>query len=190
MPLVVLQESTSQLTDMKLYKISQSHNTEWYTYDSAIVAADSKERARLIIPSPFYFYDDGFYYQYNNQEPKPEDTDPSWCDPQYVTVEEIGTTDKDLPAIISTSFNAGFDESRYLDMRRLGGKIASGKLTEQQVLSCMTTLKLLEEQLHDRGLAELRYHLIEANRKHDAANVKEYELKVRDYMNEEYEDWS
>jgi hypothetical protein len=175
---------------MKLYKLSQSRNTDWYTYDSAIVAANSMEEARYILPSPFYFYDDGFWFKYKHQEPSKEKSDPSWCHPKYVKVAEIGTSDETEPCVVLTSYNAGFDESRYLDMRRLGGKIGSGKLTETGVLTAINTLKNIEEQLHNRGLAELRYHLIEANRKHDLKKTQEYELKIRDYMNEENEDWS
>lgn len=175
---------------MKLYKLSQSRNNGWYTYDSAIVAANSREEARTIVPSPFYFYDDNaFYYKYKNQEPKVEAGDPSWTHPKYVKAELIGTTD--LPkGVVHTSYKAGFDESRYLDMRRIGKDIASGTKSELGVKAAIETLKRLELQLHDRGLSELRYHLIEANRVHNIKQVQEYELKIRDYMNEEYEDWS
>lgn len=184
---------------MKLYKLTQSHNNGWYTYDSAVVVADSIEAAREIIPSPFYFYDEVFYYNYKNQEPRVEKVDPSWCNPKYVRVEEIGeyrpvidadNPDKPIPLVINASYKAGFDESRYLDMRRLGSNIGTGKLTETGVKTAIETLKRIELQLHDRGLAELRYHLIEANRVHNVKRVQEYELKIRDYMNEEHEDWS
>lgn len=175
---------------MKLYKISQSFNTEWYSYDSAIVVASSKEEARRIIPGPFYFYDKGFHYQYKNQEPAKEFLDPSWCHPKHVKVEEIGTTIRKAGEVVNASFNAGFDESRYQDMRRIGNAVASRQLSKDSLDKAIETLKALEEQLHDRGLAELRYHLIEANRDHDLAKVQEYELKVHDYMSEQYEDWT
>lgn len=175
---------------MKLYKISQSVNNGWYTYDSAIVTANSKKAARKVIPSPFYFYDDAFYYMYKNQEPAVEKVDPSWCNPTHVNVELIGKTELPTGLVVNASFNAGFDESRYLDMRRLGKDIATGNKSETILTARIEVLKTLETQLHDRGLAELRYHLIEANRAHDLKRVQEYELKVRDYMNQEYEDWS
>lgn len=175
---------------MKLYKISQSVNSGWYTYDSAIVVANSKMEAKKIIPSPFYFYDDAFYYKYKSQEAGIEKLDPSWCHPKDVKVEVIGKTDLPSGTIVSTSYKWGFDESRYLDMRRLGKSIASGQLSEVNLLKSIETLQIMEAQLHDRGLAELRYHLIESNRDHNIKRVQEYELKVRDYMNEEYEDWS
>lgn len=175
---------------MKLYKISQSENSDWYTYDSAVVVANSKQEARRIIPSPFYFYDDVFYYQYKNQEPRVEKVDPSWCDPRHVNAQIIGTTELPAGTVISSSYNAGFDESRYLDMRRIGKTIAGGTLSETNTSKAIEVLQAIEQQLHDRGLAELRYHLIEANRQHDVNKVQEYELKIRDYMNEEYEDWT
>lgn len=173
---------------MKLYKISQSKNSDWYSYDSAVVVAENKEAARLIIPSPFYFYDDGFYYKFKNQEPKPEDTDPSWCHPRFVKAEELGDTIRKAGEVVTASYKWGFDESRYLDMRHLGG-IARVTATEYNG-DVMDAISKLELQLHDKGLAELRYHLIEANRSHNLKKTLEYELKIRDYMNEEYEDWS
>lgn len=175
---------------MNLYKISQSVNAGWYTYDSAIVVASSKDAARKIIPSPFYFYDGGFYYKYRNQEPAKEKLDPSWCNPTHVNVELVGTTELPERTVVNASFNAGFDESRYLDMRRLGRTIAEGRLTETGLIKAISTLEDMEMQTHDKGLAELRYHLIEANRVHDLARVQEYELKVMDYTNQEWEDWS
>lgn len=175
---------------MKLYRISQSVNSNWYTYDSAVVSAESEVRAKDVIPSPFYFYDDAFYYKYKNQEARVEKVDPSWCHPKHVNVKLIGTTKLPSGVVVNSSFNAGFDESRYLDMRRLGNQIAGGQLTEANLLKAIETLKDMEEQTHDKGLSELRYHLIEANRAHDLEKVQEYELKVRDYMDQEYEDWS
>lgn len=196
--MVVQQKHTLQLIDMKLYKISQSRNTGWYTYDSAIVAADSKEEARKIIPSPFYFYDDAFYYKYKNQEPKVEASDPSWCHPKYVKVEEIGEyspvvddENEDGPTllVILASYNAGFDESRYLDLRRMK-TIRDNHPSPNKQAMAQNTIDSIQRQLKDRGLAELRYHLIEANRIHNLQQVQEYELKIRDYMNEEDMDWS
>lgn len=177
---------------MKLYKLSQSHNTGWYTYDSAVVVAYDKEAARIIIPSPFYFYDDVFYYKYKSQEARVEKVDPSWCNPKYVKVEEIGeaaSVYNEPGRVITASFNAGFDESRYLDLRRM--KIAAENHPNPVIrVQATDTIDKIQRQLKDRGLSELRYHLIEANRAHDLKKVQEYELKVRDYMGEENEDWS
>jgi hypothetical protein len=174
---------------VKLYKISQSRNTDWYTYDSAIVAANSKEEARTILPSPFYFYDDGFWFKYKSQEPGKEDTCPSWCDPKYVKAIEIGTSDETEPCVVLASYNAGFDESRYLDLRRMKVTVQHHPSPNKRAMA-QHTIDSIQRQLKDRGLAELRYHLIEANRAHDLKKTQEYELKVRDYMNEEDMDWS
>lgn len=196
--MVILHEHTIQLTDMKLYKISQSRNTGWYTYDSAIVVADSKEEARMIIPSPFYFYDDAFYYKYKNQEAKVEADCPSWCHPKYVKVQEIGeykpiiddeNEDGPILLVVLASYNAGFDESRYLDLRRMK-TIKDNHPSVNKRAMAQNTIDTIERQLKDHGLAELRYRLIEANRLHNLKQVQEYELKIRDYMNEENEDWS
>lgn len=174
---------------MKLYKISQSRNTAPYSYDSAIVVAKSKEAARIIVPSPFYFYDDNFYYVYKNQEPKLEVTDPSWCSPKYVKVEEVGTTIDEETRVLLASYNAGFDESRYLDLRRMKVIVEHHASPTKRAMA-QQTINTIQRQLKDRGLTELRYHLIEANRLHDIKKTQEYELKIRDYTNEEYEDWS
>lgn len=174
---------------MKLYKLSQSRNTGWYTYDSVIVAASSKEEARKILPSPFYFYDDAFYYKYKSQEPLVEVSDPSWCHPKYVKAELIGETAQEASGVILASYNAGFDESRYLDIRRMK-IIAQNHKSQNKRAQAQNTIDTIHRQLKDRGLAELRYHLIEANRIHNLKQVQEYELKIRDYMNEDYEDWS
>jgi hypothetical protein len=175
---------------MKLYRLSQSRNSGWYTYDSAVVVAASKEEARLIIPSPFYFYDDGFYYQFKHQEAKPEATDPSWCHPRFVKVEELGEASlKGKPRLITASYNAGFDESRYLDLRRLKTAIKYHPSEGKRAIA-QNTIDTIQRQLKDRGLTELRYHLIEANRTHDLEKTQEYELKIRDYENQTYEDWS
>lgn len=176
---------------MNVYRLSQTTNTDWYSYDSAIVVAPTKEAARKLIPSPFYFYDNGFYYVYKHQEPAKEGADPSWCHPKHVTVEKIGVADKkyDKPQVITASFKPGFDESRYLDMRRVGNIV---RITdnEAQRRDGIEFLNDMERTLHDLRLAELRYHLIEANRLHDVKQVLAYELKIRDYLGESHEDWS
>jgi len=175
---------------VKLYKLTQSRNNGWYTYDSAIVAANSKEQARTLIPSPFYFYDDNaFWYKYKNQEPKVEVGDPSWCHPRYVKAIEIGTSDETEPHVVLASYNAGFDESRYLDLRRMKTIYENHPSPNKRAMA-QNTMDTIHRQLKDRGLAELRYHLIEANRVHNLQQVQEYELKIRDYMGEENEDWS
>ena len=175
---------------MKLYKISQSHNTDWYTYDSAVVVANTKEEARRIVPSPFYIYDDKrFWYQYRNQEPAPEPNDPSWCKPSHVKVEELGTTIRKAGEVVIASMRGGIDESRAIDIRRFRGLLNAG-LQGTQLKMVERNAADVGAQIKDVWLSFLRYHLIEANRAHDVEKVLEYERKLKDYMNEEHEDWS
>jgi len=78
---------------MNLYHISQTQNTEYDTFDSAIVAAETSEIARHIVPNG-----NTFDAAYN-----------AWCDsPGMVTVVLIGeATPKTLRGVVLSSFNAG-----------------------------------------------------------------------------------
>ena len=79
---------------MNLYKISQTVNNHWDTYDSAIVAAESKEIARSIHPS----HCKGLQ-EWNNY---------GWCAKEDVKVKLIGTAIKGTKTgVILASFNAG-----------------------------------------------------------------------------------
>ena len=71
---------------MKLYLISQSTNNDWDTYDSAVVAANSEDEARLISPG----------------------CESVWCNPAQVKVRYIGKAGTGTTAgVILASFNAG-----------------------------------------------------------------------------------
>lgn len=175
---------------MKLFKISQTFNDAWYTYDSAVVVAEDKEQARKIIPSPFYIYEDkSFWYMYKNQEPAKERTDPSWCRPIHVKVEEIGETIRKAGEVVSASMRGGLDASRATDIARAIGALQAGIQGDQRT-KVLDASRDFTEQVKDTWLSFLRYHLIEANRAHDLVKVLEYERKLKDYMNQEYEDWS
>lgn len=72
---------------MKLFKISQTFNTGYDTFDSAIVCAPCDEYARNIAPG------------------SSRDT---WCAPERVTVEYIGEATEGVAAgVVLASFNAG-----------------------------------------------------------------------------------
>ena len=72
---------------MNLYRIWQDANVSTDTYDSAIVAAPSKIRAR---------------------ETKPDQDHRTWCHPEAVQVELIGKAKPGTKAgVILASFNAG-----------------------------------------------------------------------------------
>lgn len=78
---------------MNLYLISQEHNTDYDTFDSAVVCAETEDEARLIRP-------DGY---------DPTDTDyDCWAAPAYVTVKYLGIADPSIePGLVLASFNAG-----------------------------------------------------------------------------------
>jgi hypothetical protein len=71
----------------KLYKIWQNKNTDYDTYDSAIVCAENEEEAR---------------------NTNLGSVGGSWVKPEDVHVEEIGIANDDIKkGIILSSFNAG-----------------------------------------------------------------------------------
>ena len=73
---------------MNIYKIWQKYNTDWDTYDSAIVTAETEEEARRITPG--------------------SDVDEWVSDFNYVNVKLIGkAVDGTKSGVILGSFNAG-----------------------------------------------------------------------------------
>jgi hypothetical protein len=79
---------------MKLWIISQTVNRGYDTYDSAVVAAETEEEARDILP-----------YGDNWDEARGCG---GWASkPSEVNVEYLGVTDRDISGIILSSFNAG-----------------------------------------------------------------------------------
>lgn len=93
---------------MKLYKITQSDNNGYDTYDSAIVCANSEDEARIINPGGYYkYHDNDWYFQYADGTERLS-IDGTWTHPSKVTVELIGNAKKGLESgIILSSFNAG-----------------------------------------------------------------------------------
>lgn len=85
---------------MKLYKISQTKNTGYDTYDSAVVAAPDEQTARVMNP------DNGKAITEWKSENHPFE---SWCySPDQVTVEYIGAAaDGIQQGVICASFKAG-----------------------------------------------------------------------------------
>lgn len=75
---------------LKLYLISQNANSDYDTYDSAVVAAYDEEEARNTHP------DGDWEYNY------------SWAEPEEVSVKYIGIATTDIePGVVLASFNAG-----------------------------------------------------------------------------------
>ena len=83
---------------MKIFKLSQSQNEGWDTFDSLIVVADSEEEARLIHPAEEYEIEIDWGEPYS-----------SWCSsPNDVKVEYLGEAKEGTKkGIILTSYNAG-----------------------------------------------------------------------------------
>jgi hypothetical protein len=79
---------------MKLWIISQSVNRGYDTYDSAVVAAETEEEARNILPCGDNWNEARRFG--------------GWAsNPSEVTVEYLGVTDQDISGVVLSSFNAG-----------------------------------------------------------------------------------
>lgn len=83
---------------MNLYRISQTQNEGYDTYDQAVVAAETEEDAKNIIPSI-----DGWSPGWSRA------WDYGWCTgPEHVTVQLIGVaTDSVEAGVVVASFHAG-----------------------------------------------------------------------------------
>ena len=81
---------------MKLWLISQTENDNWDTYDSAVVAAETEEEAKMIDPSGAADID--WKYKYS-----------SWASsPDNVACVNIGEAiEGTLKGVVCASFNAG-----------------------------------------------------------------------------------
>ena len=81
---------------MNLYKISQTENDDYDTYDSAVVAAETEDDARMITPDAGQWGKDSSHWC-------------NWCSsPELVTVELIGVAKPFTEAgVICASYNAG-----------------------------------------------------------------------------------
>lgn len=84
---------------MKLFKISQAENHDYYTYDSAVVAAPDEATARGMNPCP----------QSGKLITAWVDASDFWCSsPDAVIVEYIGeAAEGTKQGVICASFNAG-----------------------------------------------------------------------------------
>ena len=95
---------------MNIYKLSQTINDDYETYDSCIVIAENEEEAIKIHPNGRQNWDtrgrklENSYFVYENF-----DID-DWVEIEDIKVELIGIADKSLDTeikIICASFNAG-----------------------------------------------------------------------------------
>jgi len=85
---------------MKLWLISQTENRDCDTYDSAVVAAETEEQAKLVHPA------EGGDYPSSWREQEVWST---WCkSPDAVTAKLIGEATTGIPkGVVLASFNAG-----------------------------------------------------------------------------------
>lgn len=84
------------MTALKLWLISQDHDNDYDTYDSAVVAAPSAEEAVRIHPNA------------NGDQPEAPRWSRAWAPPDKVTAILIGTaTDDAKVGVVLASFNAG-----------------------------------------------------------------------------------
>lgn len=82
---------------MNLYLISQFHNRDYDTYDSAVVVAENERIAKQMHPETAELY----------KRPGMFDRD-TWASPEYVEVEYLGKADNiNERKVICASFNAG-----------------------------------------------------------------------------------
>ena len=90
---------------MKLYLLTRDEKTDWDTYDSAVVAAESPEDARSIHPDSDKFRQDPMRM---NLDPW-ESRFPTWAKtPIKVKVKELGQAAPGVKrGVICASFNAG-----------------------------------------------------------------------------------
>ena len=80
---------------MNIYRVSQTKNIDWDTYDSFVIAAETEEEARNTYPT-------GIKIKVNDYIDFG-----AWCEPMYVKVEMIGTAVDGVCGVICASFNAG-----------------------------------------------------------------------------------
>lgn len=100
---------------MYLYKLTQTINNHYDTYDSVIVCAENEEEARRIHPSSLLpdnkdamYYDNGRRLVSEFNEDTDDDTWVEFNPIDQIKVEYIGEASKNLKkGVVLASFNAG-----------------------------------------------------------------------------------
>jgi hypothetical protein len=105
------------MVQLKLWKISQNENTDYDTYDSAIVCAENELEASRFHPGIFDFSEEHNSWGFKagtgaigreRKEFEAFDTLDWATKPSQVKVEYIGIADKSIQkGIVLSSFNAG-----------------------------------------------------------------------------------
>jgi hypothetical protein len=95
---------------MKLWLISQSENNGYDTFDSAVVAAETEEEARLIYPGD---WNDNKFWSNNEWKGRTvngniySDSGSCWTSPDRVNVQFLADGYEGEAGSICSSFNAG-----------------------------------------------------------------------------------
>lgn len=93
---------------MNLYLISQSVNNNWDTYDSAVVAAESVEEARVTYPGNSDYKWSGSQWMWHLSDGRVMKACPSsWTTPDNVLVEFLAENYDGPAGTVCASFNAG-----------------------------------------------------------------------------------
>ena len=97
---------------MKLFRIWQEVNNGYDTYDSAIVAAESDEQARITSVCEYmrleFDESEDSWMRTMDDGSKRKDDNWSWAHPKHVQVEYIGEAKEGTEkGVILASFNAG-----------------------------------------------------------------------------------
>ena len=96
---------------MKLWHISQDVNSNWDTYDSAVVAAETEEEARCTYPDNHSIGDtrwNGSKWMWHLNDGRILDAwSKSWTTPDNVTVKFLADGYEGEAGTVCASFNAG-----------------------------------------------------------------------------------
>lgn len=95
---------------MKLWLVKRKDRVGYDEYDSMVVAAETEEDAKLIHPNGYakavkvdgrytWFWNNGFSGEFHGT--------PCWGAVKDLSVEYLGTTDRDIEGVVLASFNAG-----------------------------------------------------------------------------------
>lgn len=92
----------------KLWLVERTDRIGYDEYDSMVVAADTEEEARYTHPYKALEANivDGRFYNWVWASTGDAYYDSSW-QPKELTVEYLGTTDRDIKGVVLASFNAG-----------------------------------------------------------------------------------
>ena len=97
---------------LRIYRLSQTVNNDYDTYDCMVVAAENADIAKRITPQSTFMSPVGLIPIADSdlrsvEEPK-EWAEGDWANPAFIKVEYLGKADPSLGrCIICTSFNAG-----------------------------------------------------------------------------------